>query len=164
MLHLEWLWERKNRPWLLLASAVLVAGIAIFDWLTKPYFSLGFLYLFPIMLAAGFLPRWAIALLGIVCAALAETFSFLDPADAHIRLVVFAVALCGSGLFLSEVLRNRRLRLTAQEQVRVLVETSPAPIVTIDANGFIELANQAAAQLLTPVDGDLIGLPIAAFM
>jgi two-component system, LuxR family, sensor kinase FixL len=164
MLHLEWLWERKNRTWVLLASAALLIGIAIFDWLTKPYFSLGFLYLFPIMLAAGFLPRWAIGVSGILCAFLAETFSFLDPADSHIRFAVFTIALCGSGLFLSEVLRNHRLGLAAQEQVRVLVETSPAAIVTIDENGFIELANQAAAQLLAPADDHLIGHPIAAFL
>lgn len=164
MLHLDWVWERENRTWVLLASVALLIAIAVFDWLTKPYFSLGFLYLFPIMLAAGFLPRWAIGLAGIVCAFLAETFSFLDPADSQVRFVVFAIALCGSGLFLSEVLRNHRLGLAAQEQVRVLVETSPAAIVTIDENGFIELANQAAAQLLAPADDHLIGHPIAAFL
>ena len=37
-----------------------------------PYVSLGFLYLFPIMLAAGFLPRWSIALLGVGCAILSD--------------------------------------------------------------------------------------------
>jgi len=164
MLHLEWLWERKNRTLVLSASLVLLIAIAIFDWWTKPYFALGFLYLFPIMLAAGFLPRWVIGLAGILCAFLAETFSFLDPADSHIRFAVFAIALCGCGLFLSEVLRNHRLKLAAQERVRVLVETSPAAIVTIDENGFIELGNQAAAQLLAPVGDHLIGHPIAAFL
>jgi len=53
-------------------------AIAAVDWWTKPYVSLGFLYLFPIMLAAGFLPRWAIALAGVSCAVLAELFSSLD--------------------------------------------------------------------------------------
>ncbi|MGA2345800.1 MAG: hypothetical protein ABSF93_07320, partial [Candidatus Sulfotelmatobacter sp.] len=99
-------------------------AIAVVDWWTKPYVSLGFLYLFPIMLAAGFLPRWAITLLGIACALLSERFSNLDPADAPIRTSFEALALVGSGLFISEVLRNRRFRLASQERLRVLVETS----------------------------------------
>jgi PAS domain S-box-containing protein len=45
-----------------------------------------------------------------------------------------------------------------------LVETSPAAIVTVDERGFIELANRAAAELIAPRDGHLIGNPIAAFL
>jgi PAS domain S-box-containing protein len=134
------------------------------DWWTKPYFSLGFLYLFPIMLAAGFLPRWAIILLGLACALLSERFSNLDPSDANIRLGFEALALCGCGLLTSEVLRNKRLSFEAQERMRVLVETSPAAIVTVDERGFIELANQAANDLMAPHDGHLIGQPVAAFL
>lgn len=148
----------------MLASGVLILTIAAVDWWTKPYFSLGFLYLFPIMLAAGFLPRWAIVLLGLACAVLSERFSNLDPADAHIRQGFEALALCGCGLLTSEVLRNRRLNQEAQERTRVLVETSPAAILTVNEGGLIELANQAAAELLDPRDGHLIGEPIAAFL
>ena len=46
----------------------------------------------------------------------------------------------------------------------MLVETSPAAIVTVNEHGFIELANQAAAQLMAPRDGRLMGAPIAAFL
>ena len=46
----------------------------------------------------------------------------------------------------------------------MLVETSPAAIVTVDEHGFIELANRAAADLMAPRGGDLIGQPIAAFL
>lgn len=164
MLNLEWIWEPRNRMAVLLTSLGIVLAIAALDWWTKPYISLGFLYLFPIMLAAGFLARWAIALMGIACALLSERFSNLDPTDAPIRLSFEALALVGSGLFISEVLRNRRLRLASQERLRVLVETSPAAIVTVDEHGFIELANAAAAELIAPRDGLLIGQPIAAFL
>ena len=44
------------------------------------------------------------------------------------------------------------------------METSPAAIVTIDENGFIQLANQAANQLMQPREGHLVGSPIAAFL
>jgi two-component system, LuxR family, sensor kinase FixL len=164
MPHLEIIWDRRNRTAILFTSCFLVIAIAAVDWWTKPYFSLGFLYLFPIMLAAGFLPRWAIVLLGIVCALLSERFSNLDPADAHIRLGFEALALCGCGLLTSEVLRNRRLSQEAQERTRILVETSPAAILTVNEGGLIELANHAAAELLAPRDGHLIGEPIAAFL
>jgi PAS domain S-box-containing protein len=164
VLQLDWVWERRNRTWVLLVSAVILVLVAVFDWRTgKLEFFLGFLYLFPIILAAGFLPRWAIALLGLLCAFLTETFSYLDAADSHIRISILAVALCGCGLLTSEILRNRRLKLASNEQTRALVETSPAAIVTIDEYGFIELANQAASELLLPANGRLIGQPIAVY-
>jgi PAS domain S-box-containing protein len=164
MLQLDWIWERQNRLAVLRASGVIVIAIAAVDWWTKPYFSLGFLYLFPIMLAAGVLPRWAIVFLGLACALLSERFSNLDPADTNIRLGFEALALCGCGLLTFEVVRNKRLSLEAQERMCVLVETSPAAIVTVDDRGFIELANQAAADLMVPHHGNLVGQPIAAFL
>jgi len=164
MLSLDWIWDRRNRVAILSVSGVIVLAVAVVDWWTKPYFSLGFLYLFPIMLAAGFLPRWGTVVLGVVCAALSERFSNLDPSDSHIRLGFEALALCGCGLLTSEVLRNRRLSLESQQRMRVLVETSPAAIVTVDERGFIELANRAAGELLAPKTGDLIGQPVAAFL
>jgi len=164
MFNLEWIWEPRHRTAVLLISGGIILAIGALDWWTKPYISLGFLYLFPIMLAAGFLPRWAIALMGIACALLSERFSNLAPADAPIRTGFEALALVGSGLFISEVLRNRRLRLASQERIRVLVETSPAAIVTVGEHGIIELANQAASVLMAPRDGNLIGQPIAAFL
>jgi two-component system, LuxR family, sensor kinase FixL len=161
---LERIWEPRSRTIILAVSALGVLAIAAVDWWTKPYVSLGFLYLFPIMLAAGFLPRWGTVGLGIGCALLSERFSNLDPSDSPIRLAFEAMALCGCGLFTSELLRNRRLSLASQEKIRVLVETSPAAIVNIDEHGFIELANAAAVDLMAPRDGHLIGYPIAAFL
>lgn len=163
MSHVEDVWEWRNRKSVLAISAALVLTIALVDWLTKPYWSLGFLYLFPIMLAAGFLPRWAIALAAVVCAGLSEEFSSLNPSEALLRLAFVSTALIGCGLFVGELVNNRRLSIEAQEQLRILVETSPAAIVTINERGLVELCNRAAAELLAPQDGQLIGHPIAAF-
>jgi PAS domain S-box-containing protein len=162
MLRLEWMWEERNRTAILLISAAIILLIALIDWWTKPYVSLGFFYLFPIMLAAGFLPRWAIALVGLVCAVLSALYSLLEM--SFIRLAFETLALAGCGLFVGELLRNRRLSLEAQERLRVLVETSPAAIVTVDERGFVELANRAATELIVPRDGHLVGSPIAAFL
>jgi PAS domain S-box-containing protein len=126
--------------------------------------SLGFLYLFPIMLSAPFLPRWAIVAAGLSCSVLSEAFSSLNPSQAPFRLGFGAMALGGCGLLVSELYRNRRLASEAQEGLRILVETSPAAIVTVDGLGFIELANRAATDLLIPRDGNLVGHPIAAFL
>lgn len=161
-IRLEWMWEERNRTPVLLVSGAIILVLAIVDWWTKPYVSIGFLYLFPIMLAAGFLPRWALALLGLACAVLSALFSSLDM--SYTRLGFETLALAGCGLFVSELLRNRRLSVESQERLRVLVETSPAAIVTVDERGFIELANRAAFELIAPRDGELVGNPIAAFL
>lgn len=161
MLRLEKIWEERNRAQVLGLSGVAVLVIAVVDWRTEPYVSLGFLYLFPIMLAAGFLPRWVLAILGLACAVLSALFSSLPL--SFIRLVFESLALAGCGLFVGELLRNRRLSVAAQERLRILVETSPAAIVTVDERGLIELANRAANELVAPPDGRLVGSPIAAY-
>jgi PAS domain S-box-containing protein len=162
MFGLERVWETRNRTPVLITSAVIMSVVALVDWWTKPYVSLGFLYLFPIMLAAGFLPRLAIILLGVCCAILAELFSSLTP--SFTRLSLETLALAGCGLFVAELVRNRRLSLDTQQRLRALVETSPAAIVTVNEHGSIELANEAAMQLMAPRDGDLVGSPISAFL
>ena len=162
MLSLERLWHERSRTPVLAISGTIILLIAVVDWWTKPYVSLGFLYLFPIMFAAAFLPRWLVALLGVTCAYLAEVFSSLAP--SFVRLTFEALALAGCGLFVGELVRNRRLNLESQARLKALVETSPAAIVTVNENGFIELANRAAVELMAPRDGRLIGDPIAAFL
>ena len=162
MPRLEAIWDERNRPWVLAIAGALTAVIAFLDWWTKPYVSLGFLYLFPIMLAAGLLPRWVVALLGLAGAGLSAVFSSLEM--SVIRLLFETLALAGCGLFVGELVRNRRLTLGAQERLRILVETSPAAIVTVNEHGFIEVANRAAAELIAPNGGQLIGNPIAAFL
>jgi DNA-binding CsgD family transcriptional regulator len=146
----------------LLASGAIILAIAVADWWTKPFVAFGVLYLFPIMLAAGFLPRPVIALLGIACAVLSELFSSLE--SSTVRLAFETLALAGCGLFVAELIRNRRLTMEAQERLRGLVETSPAAIVTVDERGFIELANNAAIELMAPRDGKLVASPISAFL
>jgi two-component system sensor kinase FixL len=164
LLPAETFWDRTNRIPVLLASAGLIAAIALVDWWTTPYVSLGLLYLLPITLAAGFLPRPALVIVCIVCAVLSEVFSSLDSTGRLIRLILEMSALWGCGLFVSELLRNRRLSLETQIRLRTLVETSPAAIVTLDQCGVIELANRAAVELMAPSGTDLIGQSISNFV
>jgi PAS domain S-box-containing protein len=167
-----------NRSTLLMIAGLMVAGIAVADWLTKPYISLGFLYLFPIIIVGGFLSRTQTIGVALVCAVLQETFSNLPESEAIFRLLLSSAGFSGTGLFVSELLRNRRialqhmeeleseikLRRDAEDQLQVLVESSPAAIVTIDSKGNIILANQAAQQLLAPGISSLQGQPISSYL
>jgi two-component system sensor kinase FixL len=164
MPYLDAIWDKRYRTPALILSTVAIFLTALFDWWTKPYVSFGFLYLFPIILMAGFLPRYLIALSGAVCAILSEMFSSLPPEQTLIRLGFETLAIAGCGLFVGELAQNRRLTMAAQERLRILVETSPAAIITLDERGFIELANSAATQLIAPRDGNLVGHPVAAFL
>lgn len=154
--------SRQHRTSLILLSALLVGGIAAVDWATEPYVSLGFLYLFPILITAAFLPRWALIVLAVACAELSARFSNLPR--SYTRMGLETLVLAGSGLFGHELFRNRRLIENNREQLRVLIGTSPAAILTVDHRGLVEEANEAAVSLLRPPDGQLIGSPIAAFV
>ncbi len=90
------LYSRKNRTLFLIAAALLIVLVATIDWLTKPYISIGFLYLFPIMLVAGFLPRWQIVAIALVCAILQELFSELPSSEAITRLVMASAGFVGT--------------------------------------------------------------------
>jgi len=162
MWRLERVWEERNRTPVLLVSGAIVLIVAFADWWTKPFFAFGFLYLFPIMLAARFLPRWVIVLLGAGCAVLSEIFSSLERSS--VRLAFETLALAGCGLFVAELVRNRRLTIEGQARLTALVETSPAAIVTVNEHGLIELVNHAAVELMAPRDGKLVGNPISAFL
>ena len=156
------LWSSRYRGVLLSLSALLIAIIALADWATKSYVSLGFLYLFPILIAAAFVPRWALVLLGMACAALSARFG--DLPLSPVRIGFEALALIGCGLFMHELSRNRRLYEANREQLRVLIGTSPAAVITVNHLGLVELANDAAVNLLRPRGGQLIGSPIAVFI
>jgi DNA-binding CsgD family transcriptional regulator/PAS domain-containing protein len=159
---LDRFWSDGNRKLVLAVSGVLILLIAVLDWRTDRYLALGVLYLVPIVLSAPFLPRWIVVFEGLLCAVMAEKFSGL-PAS-YIRLSLEAAAIAGTGPFVGELVRIRHLSLESQAKLKALVETSPAAIMSVDERGLIELANQAAIDLLVPRDGRLIGTPITAFL
>jgi PAS domain S-box-containing protein len=167
-----------NRAKLIFVAGFLIAAIALVDWATKPYISLGFLYLFPIMILGGFLSRTQILGVALVCAVLQEAFSNLPENEAVVRLLFSSAGFVGTGLFISELIRNRRIAMThveelegqiklredAEEQLRSLVESSPAAIVTIDSRGSVLLANEAAQHLLAPGGAPLQGQAISSYL
>jgi two-component system, LuxR family, sensor kinase FixL len=165
----------------MLARAVfLIALIALVDWRVETNVSLGFLYLFPMLMVGVSLRRWQIAVCAALCTFLVETF---DPfpfvaSESIPRMILVFAAFFGAGLFVFESNKNRALvqkhvadleiemdrRLDAEEQLRVLVESSPAAIFTLDAQGVVLLANHSAHHLLDADAGTLPGSRIGNFL
>jgi PAS domain-containing protein len=145
------IFAEHNRLRALLFAALLIIVIPIVDRLTAPEIFLGFLYLFPIVIAAGFVSRVQIVLVALLCAILQEMFNSLPREEAEIRLLFSVLGFAATGLFISELaLRRRRdllhltelrsevkLREDAEAQLRLLIESNPAAIVTIAPSGEI---------------------------
>jgi PAS domain S-box-containing protein len=87
-------------------------------------------------------------------------------------------AFCGAGLFVQEVFANRRrtalhletlerevtARREAEEQLRILVSSSPIAILTVDASGNIVLANDAAERMFGTQTGTLEGDSLGKYL
>ena len=167
-----------SRTTLLVLAALLVVALAVTDWLTKPYISIGFLYLFPIMIAGAFLSRGQTITVALVCAVLQEAFSNLPENEAIARLIFSSTGFVATGLLVAELVSNRRialahvveledqvrLRQDAEGELRILVESSPAAIVVVDSTGTILLANEAAEQVLAPGGAPVPGQSIHAYL
>jgi len=163
MLNLECLRAKGNLGSALLANGALILAIATGEWYTSGHFSLGLLYLFPIMLAAVFLPWWAVVLQGIGCTLLNLQSTNLDPPHAYIQFAVEAVALISCGLVVAGAL-HRAQSSEAQQRMAALADTGPLAMVIVNDRGTIEAANAAAVELLAPRSGFLIGQPVAGFL
>ena len=164
-------WLRTAKPTLLVATAILVAWIAIFDWSVGNTFSLGILYIVPMVLAAVRLSRWEMAALALLCAYLRSRFDVPgSQTEIYLRFAFAFASYLASGLLVNGLVRNRRLvaehlarieseqklRREAEEQLSVLVASSPAAILTLDAKGIILAASHAASSLLAIPDGETL--------
>src|SRR5580658_10118424 len=118
-MELSSIYSRRNRIPFIVAAALLIVLIATIDSLTKPYISIGFLYLFPILLIAGFLPRWQTVVIALVCAVLQELFSELPSGEAIARLLMASAGFVGTGLFVSEIIRGRQIAMEHAEEVEI---------------------------------------------
>jgi two-component system sensor kinase FixL len=143
-------------------TAVLMTSIAIVDWSVGNSFSLGVLYILPMMLGAIVLRRFETLGLAIVCAILKALFDTPGShAEVGLRFAFASLAYFCSALFVTALVRNRKLvvehlhqvqreqglRQEAEEHLSVLVESSPAAIITLDEAGTVVAANKAAQDL-----------------
>ena len=168
-----------SRATVLLCAGALTTAVALIDWRFDVNISFGFLYLFPMLMVGSLLPRWQIALVAALYTGLSEVFGSFPwtPSVGIPRLILTFVAFFGTGLFVFESARNRRLadrhlreienevglRREAEEQLKFLIESSPATIFTLDADGKVLLANNAAYRLLGLEPHDLEGHYISRY-
>lgn len=171
---------RGDKRSVLLKAGVMIAIIALIDWWVVGEIPLGFLYLAPMLIVGGALGPWQISAIAALCTFLAEIFDDLPwkLRTGLSRDVLYFAAFLGAGLFVREVNRNRRVALEhlheierqmaarreAEEQLSILIESSPAAIVTTDAYGSVLMANEAAHRLLALPQGELPGKTIHRYL
>ncbi len=163
-----------------LVALGLTALIAFLDWSVGNTISLGVLYIFPMLLGA-LVMRWpGTALLALLCVVLRSLFDTPGSrAEVVLRFVFAFVAYFSCGLFVIALVRNRRLvtdhlakiqqeqelRREAEEQLRVLVASSPAAILTVDHRGVVLAANRAADTLFAIPEGQTLqGRTIGSYL
>ena len=142
---------RGSRRFTLIWSGALIALIAIVDWRVVDELPLGFLYLLPMLMLGRVLKPWQTLLVAVLCTYLTEEFDQFawNLRTGMPRDVLYFMAFFSIGVFVHEVNRNRQVimeqlheierqsdaRLEAEEQLKVLIESSPAAIITADADG-----------------------------
>lgn len=153
-------------------ALMILAGLALLEWYFKLDFSLGIFYTIPVLVAATALTRWQIILFAVFCACVRGPFTpAASNLEIFLKFLMASIAYCGSGLLVVEMSNNRRrvienyarlkleqdLRRRAEEQLRILAESSPAAILTINARTEVQAANRAAHDMLGYTSDDLIG-------
>jgi PAS domain S-box-containing protein len=152
-------------------AAILIAIIAITDWQVEINATLGFLYIFPMVLLGTALGWWQVILAAIFCTFLSDR---LDPfpmetETARDALIFLTLSVTGLlSLSLTKSYRREKQSLAtqraAEEQLKFLIDTSPAAILTMTAAGEILLGNPAAHRLLGVADSSLTGRAIARYI
>ncbi|HLJ46984.1 MAG TPA: ATP-binding protein [Bryobacteraceae bacterium] len=171
---------RGSSTAVLLRAGAMIALIAFLDWRIEGNIPLGFLYLFPMLLVGSAVSRWPIFAVAALCTFLTESFdTFKWSAETGIpRDILIFAAFAGMGLFVLEATRSRhaallhvnqiesevQARRDAEEQLKILVESSPAAIFTANSEGRILLANDAAHRLLGLEPGALPGKSIGTYL
>jgi two-component system, LuxR family, sensor kinase FixL len=157
-------------------AGVLIVLVALIDWRVVANVPLGFLYLLPMLMLGKVLKPWQTALAAALCTYLTEEFDQFawDLRTGLPRDVLCFMAFFSIGVFVYEMNRNRQIilrqlheiekqrdaRREAEEQLTVLIESSPAAIVTADSDGSVLMANEAAHRMLGIKAPSLLGRSI----
>jgi PAS domain S-box-containing protein len=171
---------KGTRRSVLLRAAATIAAIALLDWRVIAEIPLGFLYLIPMVMVGSVVGRFSIVAVAALCTFLAEVFSDLawNLRTGTSRDVLYFVAFVGTGFFIREVDNNRKVTLEhlheieserdarreAEEQLKILIESSPIAILTADEDGCVLMANEAAHRMLGVPQGELPGRVIYRYL
>jgi two-component system sensor kinase FixL len=169
-----------SRAKLLSIAATMILIVALIDWRVEFNFAFEYLYLFPMLILGYCLRRWQLVLLAGICTILAEWFDPFpwDVVEGFPRDMFIFTAYLGAALFAQESAKNWRmtaqrlreveeesdLRRDAEQQLKALIESSPAAILTVGSAGEILMANQAAHRVLGFEPETLPGKSIKDFL
>jgi two-component system sensor kinase FixL len=171
---------RSDRLRVLAGIAGLITLIAAADRYVGNKASLGIFYIVPMVIGAQALPWLGIILLAIVCSSLRSAFDIPSPyVEQLLRFIFATLAYASAGLLVAALIRNRELKIAhlanirreqelrreAEEQLRILAESSPAAILTVDGKGIVLAANRATNTLFMIPDGETMkGRSIGAYL
>lgn len=172
--------SRGNRKAVFIVAVCMIAAIAVIDSRASTDLPLGFLYLFPMIFVGSVFNRIPMFFFALACTFLTEIFDDYDwnLATGVARDILYFAAFCGVGLFVQEFIRSREAALAhlkiieeeslakraAEEQLNILIESSPAAVFTADAAGTILLANDAADRLFRLHPGELRGQSVTKYL
>lgn len=149
----------STRRTALAVGFALTAAISAADWLFRPKFSLGLLYLLPVVLAAGPLRTLDVLAISAVCALVRQAFhGGASQAEPLSQLLIPIAGFAAVGLLVREIWLHRAAdreyaqdlaaeverRQTAETALLAQIEATPAAMLTVDARGRITMANAAA--------------------
>ncbi len=168
-----------SRRLMLTGGALLIALIAVCDWRNADNIPLGFLYLLPMLILGRVLRPWQTLTAAVLCTVLAELFDAFewDLRSGVPRDILYFAAFTTVGLFVYTANRNRQTMLAqmleierqsearceAENQLKFLIESSPAAILTTNADGTVLMANEAAHRMLALPSGSLPGRLLQPF-
>jgi PAS domain S-box-containing protein len=175
MIHRILQWRPQT---VFLLAALLIAAIAVTDWKIVFEATLGFLYMFPLVLLGTVCTWWQLGLLAAFCTFLSE---WLDsfPVDMQIprNILIFTTLLTAALLSravtkayrrevesVAQAAREMLARRSAEEQLEFLIQSSAAAVLTMTAEGEILLANPAAHRLFGLPEGALAGRRIVRYV
>jgi len=157
----------------------MIVLIAILDWRLVNEVPLGFLYLVPMLMLGRVLRPWQIVICAAILTFLTEEFDIFpwNIRNGLPRDVLYFTAFLAIGIFVHQTVRNRDIameqmreierqseaREDAEDQLKVLIESSPAAILTSDSKGCVLMANNAAHRLLGSEMGMLQGRELVRY-
>jgi two-component system, LuxR family, sensor kinase FixL len=162
----------------LLSAALLIAAIAVTDWKIVFEATLGFLYMFPLIVLGTIWGYRRLALAAAFCTYLSDRLDAF-PVDMQIpRNILIFTTLITAGLLsravtkayrrevesLARAEREMLARRSAEEQLEFLVESSAAAVLTMTSEGEILLANPAAHRLFGLSKSSLQGRHIGRYV
>ena len=155
----------------------MIAIIALVDWRVETNVSLGVLYLFPMLIVGGLPFALADRSCGGPVHGAGRNLRSISvyPGEGLPRVILTFAAYFGTSLFVFESTRNRRLaavhltemehevvrRRETEEELKVLVESSPAAIFTLDAGGQGSAGERSRAPAAGIRAGNPRGVPIS---